>query len=45
MVKFVIYYTLNIQKQHKYKYAHQQILFFKFVFNHYVKLIYSIQVL
>ena len=34
---------LNIQAQHKFKYAHQQILFFKLLFN--VKLIYSIQVL
>jgi hypothetical protein len=35
---------LNIQTQlHKFKYAHQQILFFKLLFN--VKLIYSIQVL
>ena len=41
MVKFVIYCTLNIQKQHKF--AHQQILFLKFIFN--VKLIYSMQVL
>jgi hypothetical protein len=43
MVKFVINYTLNIQAQHKFKYAHQQILFFKLLFN--VKLIFSIQVL
>jgi hypothetical protein len=41
MVKFVIYCTLNIQKQHKF--AHQQILFLKLIFN--VKLIYSMQVL
>jgi hypothetical protein len=34
---------LNIQTQHIFKYAHQQILFFKLLFN--VKLIYSIQVL
>ena len=34
---------LNIQTQRKFKYAHQQILFFKLLFN--VKLIYSIQVL
>jgi hypothetical protein len=34
---------LNIHTQHKFKYAHQQILFFKRLFN--VKLIYSIQVL
>ena len=34
---------LNIQAQHKFKNAHQQILFFKLLFN--VKLIYSIQVL
>jgi hypothetical protein len=34
---------LNIQTQHKFKYAHQQILFFKLLFN--VKLIYSTQVL
>jgi hypothetical protein len=34
---------LNIQTQHKFTYAHQQILFFKLHFN--VKLIYSIQVL
>jgi hypothetical protein len=37
MVKFVINCMLNIQTQHKFKYARQQI------FN--VKLIYSIQVL
>jgi hypothetical protein len=37
MVKFVINCMLNIHTQHKFKYAHQQILF--------VKLIYSIQVL
>jgi hypothetical protein len=43
MVKFVINCTLNIQAQHKFKYARQQILFFKLLFN--VKLIYSIQVL
>jgi hypothetical protein len=40
MVKFVIN---CIQIQNKFKYAHQQILFFKLLFN--VKLIYSIQVL
>ena len=34
---------LNIQTQHKFKYAHQQILFFKRLFN--VKLVYLIQVL
>ena len=34
---------LNIHTQHKFKYAHKQILFFKRLFN--VKLIYSIQVL
>ena len=34
---------LNIQTQHKFKYAHQQILFFKLIYN--VKLIYSIQVI
>ena len=34
---------LNIQIQHKFKYAQQQILFFKRLFN--VKLVYSIQVL
>ena len=34
---------LNIQTQHKFKCAHQQILFFKLLFN--VKLVYSIQVL
>ena len=34
---------LNIQTQHKFKYAHQKILYFKLLFN--VKLIYSIQVL
>jgi hypothetical protein len=34
---------LNIQTQHQFKYAHQQILFFKLLFN--VKLVYSIQVL
>ena len=34
---------LNIQIQHKFKYAQQQILFFKRLFN--VKLAYSIQVL
>jgi hypothetical protein len=33
----------NIPTQHKFKYAHQQILFFKLLFN--VKLIYSIQVI
>jgi hypothetical protein len=43
MVKFVINCMLNIHTQHKFKYAHQQILFFKRLFN--VKLIYSIQVL
>jgi hypothetical protein len=43
MVKFVINCMLNIQTQHKFKYAHQKILFFKFLFN--VKLIYSVQVL
>jgi hypothetical protein len=43
MVKFVINCTLNIQIQHKFNYAHQQILVFKLLFN--VKLIYSIQVL
>jgi hypothetical protein len=43
MVKFVIDCMLNIQTQHKFKYAHQQILFFKRLFN--VKLVYSIQVL
>jgi hypothetical protein len=35
--------AVNIQTQHKFKYAQQQILFFKLLFN--VKLIYSIQVL
>jgi hypothetical protein len=39
MVKFVINCILNIQIQHKFKYAQQQILFFKLLFN--VKLIYS----
>ena len=34
---------LNIQTQHKFKCSHQQVLFFKLLFN--VKLIYSIQVL
>ena len=34
---------LNIQTQHKFKYAYQQILFFKLLFN--VKFIYSIQVI
>ena len=34
---------LNIQTQHKFKYAYQQILFFELLFN--VKLIYSIKVL
>ena len=34
---------LNIQTQHKFKYAHQQILFFKLLFN--VKLIYSTRAL
>jgi hypothetical protein len=43
MVKFVINCMLNIQTQHKFKYAHQQILFFELLFD--VKLIYSIQVL
>ena len=43
MVKFVINCMLNIQIQHKFKYAQQQILFFKRLFN--VKLVYSIQVL
>ena len=44
MVKFVINCLLNIQTQHKFKYAqYQQILFLKLLFN--VKLIYSIQVL
>jgi hypothetical protein len=43
MVKFEINCTLNIQTQHKFKYAHQQILFVKLLFN--VKLIYSIQAL
>jgi hypothetical protein len=43
MMKFVINCMLNIQTQHKFKYAHQQILFFKLLFN--VKLIYSIQVI
>jgi hypothetical protein len=44
MVKFVTNSMLNIQTQHKFKYAHdQQILFFILFFN--VKLIYSIQVL
>jgi hypothetical protein len=43
MVKFVINCMLNIQTQQKVKYAHQQILFFKRLFN--VKLVYSIQVL
>jgi hypothetical protein len=43
-VKFVINCLLNIQTQHKFKYAqYQQILFLKLLFN--VKLIYSIQVL
>jgi hypothetical protein len=42
-MKFVISCTLNIQTQHKFKYAHQQILFLKLHFN--VKLIYSIQVI
>jgi hypothetical protein len=41
--KFVINCMLNIQTQHKFKYAHQQILFFKLIYN--VKLIYSIQVI
>ena len=43
MMKFVINCMLNIQTQHKFKYAHQQILFFKLLFN--VKLIYTIQVI
>ena len=43
MLKFVKNCMLNIQTQHKFKYSHQQILFFKLIFN--VKLIYSIQVL
>ena len=34
---------LNIQTQHKFKHAYQQILFFKLLFN--VKLIYSIQLI
>ena len=36
---------LNIQTQHKFKYAHQQILFFKRVFSGNVELVYLIQVL
>jgi hypothetical protein len=42
MVKFVINCMVNIQTQHKFKYAHQQILFFIRLFN--VKLIYSIKI-
>jgi hypothetical protein len=33
MVKVVINCKLNIQTQHKFMYAHQQILFFKLLFN------------